>query len=200
MHVCVCVCVSSCSCIIITIIIYLFEFSVFLLVSYNSSLSLYPRPSMRKGRDYIPSLFFTASFRWYFSVPLIALSKGDEVSQSSIFLYFTWAGAASYLVYVFIYVHFLIITRAPTITCTEVVLRSNIIFNFYFQVFVLTYFIIFLVLICYYLWRCPWCNGYYRRKWTCRHEFKSWTRQMAFHIALIPLGKVWILLFPTSYG
>ena len=39
---------------------------------------------------------------------------------------------------------------------------------------------------------CPWCNGYRRRKWTRRHEFKSWTRLIAFHIALIPLGKVWI--------
>ena len=36
---------------------------------------------------------------------------------------------------------------------------------------------------------CPWCNGYRRRKWTRRHEFKSWTRLIAFHIALIPLGK-----------
>ena len=44
-------------------------------------------------------------------------------------------------------------------------------------------------------WRCPWCNGYRRRKWTRRHEFKSWTRLVAFHIALIPLGKVWIQLF-----
>ena len=45
------------------------------------------------------------------------------------------------------------------------------------------------------LWRCPWCNGYRRRIWTRRHEFKSWTRLIAFHIALIPLGKVWIQLF-----
>ena len=44
-------------------------------------------------------------------------------------------------------------------------------------------------------WSCPWCNGYRRRKWTRRHEFKSWTRLIAFHIALIPLGKVWIQLF-----
>ena len=44
-------------------------------------------------------------------------------------------------------------------------------------------------------WRCPWCNGYRRRKWTLRYEFKSWTRQIAFHIALIPLRKVWIQLF-----
>ena len=35
-----------------------------------------------------------------------------------------------------------------------------------------------------------WCNGYRRRKWTRRHEFKPWTRLIAFHIALIPLGKV----------
>ena len=33
------------------------------------------------------------------------------------------------------------------------------------------------------------------RKWTQRHEFKSWTRMIAFHIALIPCGKVWIQLF-----
>ena len=38
--------------------------------------------------------------------------------------------------------------------------------------------------------RCPWCNGYRCRKWTWRHE----TRLIAFHIALIPLGKVWIQL------
>ena len=43
--------------------------------------------------------------------------------------------------------------------------------------------------------RCPWCNCYRRRKLTRRHGFKSWTRLIAFHIALIPLGKVWIQLF-----
>ena len=40
-----------------------------------------------------------------------------------------------------------------------------------------------------------WCNGYRRRKWTRRHELKPWSRQIAFHIALIPLGKVWIQSF-----
>ena len=45
--------------------------------------------------------------------------------------------------------------------------------------------------------RCPWCNGYRRRKWTQRHGFKSWMRPIAFHIALIPLGKVWIILPPA---
>ena len=44
-------------------------------------------------------------------------------------------------------------------------------------------------------WRCPWRNSYRRRKWTRRHEFKSWTWLIAFHIALIPLGKVWVQLF-----
>ena len=43
--------------------------------------------------------------------------------------------------------------------------------------------------------RCPWCNGYRRRIWTRWPEFKSWTWLIAFHIALIPLGKVWIQLF-----
>ena len=43
--------------------------------------------------------------------------------------------------------------------------------------------------------RCSWCNGYRRRKFTRRHEFKSWTRLIAFHIALIPLAKVWSQLF-----
>ena len=42
---------------------------------------------------------------------------------------------------------------------------------------------------------CRWCNGYRRRKLTQQHEFKSWTRLISFHIALIPLGKVWIQLF-----
>ena len=28
--------------------------------------------------------------------------------------------------------------------------------------------------------RCPWCNGYHHRKWTRQHEFKSWTRLIAF--------------------
>ena len=45
------------------------------------------------------------------------------------------------------------------------------------------------------VWRCPWSSRYRRRKWTRRHEFKSWTRLIAFHIALIPLGKVSIQLF-----
>ena len=43
-----------------------------------------------------------------------------------------------------------------------------------------------------YIW---WCNGYCRRIWTQRHDFKSWARLIAFHIALVPLGKVWIQLF-----
>ena len=41
-------------------------------------------------------------------------------------------------------------------------------------------------------------NGYRRRVWTRRHEFKSWTWLIAFHIALIPLGKVWIQLWVNS--
>ena len=47
-------------------------------------------------------------------------------------------------------------------------------------------------------WRCLWCNFYRHRKWTRRQEFKSWMRLITFHIALIPLGKVWIQLFPLQ--
>ena len=36
------------------------------------------------------------------------------------------------------------------------------------------------------IWGCLWYNGYRRRKWTRRHEFKSRTRLIAFHIVLIP--------------
>ena len=46
--------------------------------------------------------------------------------------------------------------------------------------------------------RCPWCNGYCRRKWIRRHEFKSWTRLIAYHIAL---GKgMNPIISPFSYG
>ena len=45
------------------------------------------------------------------------------------------------------------------------------------------------------LGRCPWCNGYHCRIWTRWHKFKSWMRLIAFHIALIPSGKLWIQLF-----
>ena len=49
--------------------------------------------------------------------------------------------------------------------------------------------------ITYKFWRCPWYKSYRRSKWTRQHEFKSRTRLIAFHIVLIPLGKVWIQLF-----
>ena len=40
--------------------------------------------------------------------------------------------------------------------------------------------------------RRSWCNCYRRGKWTRWHEFKSWVILFAFHIELIPLGKLWI--------
>ena len=48
----------------------------------------------------------------------------------------------------------------------------------------------FLTIINGYFRKCPWCNGYRCSKWIRQHEFKPWTRLIAFHIALIPLGKV----------
>ena len=40
-----------------------------------------------------------------------------------------------------------------------------------------------------YLWRCLWCNGYRRRKWTRRHEFKSWTKTDCISHSTNTLGK-----------
>ena len=49
--------------------------------------------------------------------------------------------------------------------------------------------------------KCPWCNGYRRRKWTRWHEFKSWMRLIAFHIALIPFGKgINPIILPPAMG
>ena len=44
-------------------------------------------------------------------------------------------------------------------------------------------------------WGAPGVMVIVVEEWTRRHEFKSWTRLIAFHIALILLGKVWIQLF-----
>ena len=42
---------------------------------------------------------------------------------------------------------------------------------------------------------CKWCT-----KWTWLHQFKIWTRLLAFHIALIHLGKAWIQIFTFQSG
>ena len=36
--------------------------------------------------------------------------------------------------------------------------------------------------------RHSWYSGYRQRKWARRTDFKSWTKPVAFHIALMPLG------------
>ena len=41
----------------------------------------------------------------------------------------------------------------------------------------------------------PICIHLHIYTYIFEHEFKYWTRLIAFHIALIPLGKVWIQLF-----
>ena len=48
--------------------------------------------------------------------------------------------------------------------------------------------------------RRSWCNSYRRMKWIRQHVFKFRTRLFAFHIAVIPLGKVWIQLFSPQLG
>ena len=39
------------------------------------------------------------------------------------------------------------------------------------------------------VWRCPRCSRYRRRKWIRRHEFKSWTRLIAFSHSTNTLGE-----------
>ena len=77
-------------------------------------------------------------------------------------------------VYVFVFIYIYIYIYICVCVCVCVCVRMYVYMNLYI---------------------CPWCKGYHRRKWTGRHEFKSWTRLIAFHIALIPLWKVWIELF-----
>ena len=38
-------------------------------------------------------------------------------------------------------------------------------------------------------WRFWKRNGYRRKKWNLYHEFKSWTRMLAFHSMVMPLAK-----------
>ena len=40
-----------------------------------------------------------------------------------------------------------------------------------------------------YQWRCPWCNGYRRRNWIRRHEFKSWMKTDCISHSTNTLGK-----------
>ena len=49
--------------------------------------------------------------------------------------------------------------------------------------------------------RCPWCNGYRRRKWTGRHEFKSWTGMITFLHSTNTLGKAMNpIILPPAMG
>ena len=48
-----------------------------------------------------------------------------------------------------------------------------------------------------YFWRCPWCNGNRRRKWTGRHESKSWTDCISHSTNTLGKGMNPIILPPT---
>ena len=45
--------------------------------------------------------------------------------------------------------------------------------------------------------RCPWCNGYRRRNWTRRHEFKSWTDCISHSTNTLGKGMNPIILPPA---
>ena len=45
--------------------------------------------------------------------------------------------------------------------------------------------------------KCPWCNGYRRRMWTRRHEFKSWTDCISHSTNTLGKGMNPIILPPA---
>ena len=49
--------------VLIILFIIIFKFLAFLSVSYTSSLCLYPKPMMRKAKDYMPSMYL---FIWFY--------------------------------------------------------------------------------------------------------------------------------------
>ena len=93
----------------------------------------------RHDDDYYPPTLLGIIF----PMILIVHSKRDEPFYKVHFFCITyWLGLPGMLL-MYSSVSFLIIPSVPTITGTEVVLRCHIFSFFYFQVFVLPYFIIF---------------------------------------------------------
>ena len=92
--------------------------------------------------------FFAACFGRFFSVIVIVLSKEDE--QLCNVQFFGFRMGCDFKVFCkSIYLSLLYHIQVSTIIDTTVVLRCNIFFTFYFQVFVFTYYI--LLLVCCYL-------------------------------------------------
>ena len=167
-------------CWVVHIIIIIIQFSALVPVSFNPSPGFYPRPSAKESSDYM---------HFGFLLPLLGDSHWYYFSmntQSIIFRNSFWLGQPGFLL-IFSSLSFFIL---PTITRTVVVLRCKIFLISFSKLLHL-----FILLLLFFMWRCPWFNGYRRRKWTRRHEFKPWTRLIAFHMALILLRKVRMQLF-----
>ena len=109
-----------CCCLLLLLLL----FSVLFLVSYSPSLGLRLRPRMREGNDYM-YLFFAASFWWYLSVTLIILTIKYEQFRKVKFFVFPHLLGLPGILFMYLSVLFLIITRAPTITGMTVVLRYH---------------------------------------------------------------------------
>ena len=95
-------------------------------------------------------MFSPASFGWYFPLPLMVISKGDEQFRKMQFCCIS--ETARYLVNMFICPLFMIMPRAPTIT--DAVQHF---FTFYFQV--LFYYILWLI--------CNYLFGWYTNLKIC---------------------------------
>ena len=108
----------------IIIIIIIIQFSGLILASYNSSLSLYPRPWMRESRDVcILCIYILCCLFWviFFSYNDRILLRRWALSQSAMFCTWYWLGLPGIL-QTCLSALFFIIPRASTV----VVIRCHI--------------------------------------------------------------------------
>ena len=107
-------------------------------------------------------------------------------------VWFIWFLHTDTQTYIYIYTHTYIYIHTYTHTHIYIYIYTHIYIYIYIYINTHAYMYKYIYI---YTQVCLWCNGYCHRKWTWWHKFKSWTRLIAFHVALIPLGKVGIQLF-----
>ena len=102
------------------------KFSALLPISYNFLLDLYQRPSLRKGNDYMHSVYLYCCYLFwliFFDHIDSSLLERWAVQQNAFFYSYNWHYQVScYCVYMSF---FFIVPRAPTFTGIVVVLRCH---------------------------------------------------------------------------
>ena len=118
---------------------YLVLFSALNSFSYNPSSGLYSRLRFREDSNYMFSMYLY----FYCLFGMIFFSHTEMSCFVKCIFCISYRLGLPGIFLMCLSVHHLIILRTPIITGTMVVLRGHIFFNFYFQVFVFAYFIIF---------------------------------------------------------